>query len=139
MAPAWCVLLCSGLSVPACLSLPPAAASCAALYPPWQSQLLAGWRQVPGGYVGARTATSAALPTFPPADVAGEPTLGRMVPPRLPLQWYSYSANVTGLLRVKACSAGFGPSVVIRTDAFSSSGGGIAQLPGCGSCDIPLV
>ena len=55
------------------------------------------------------------------------------------MQWYSYSANVTGLLHVKVCSDTFTPTFVLRTDAFSSSGGGIAQLAGCGSCETPLT
>ena len=56
-------------------------------------------------------------------------------------QFYSYTANVTGLLRIKVCttSTTYTPTVAIRTDAFSSAGGGVVQVDGCGSCDAPLT
>ena len=63
--------------------------------------------------------------------------------PPPPAQWYSYTANVTGLLHVKTCAVdplgAYYPAFVLRTDAISAAGAGIAQVPGCGNCDAPIT
>lgn len=55
------------------------------------------------------------------------------------MQWFSYAVPATGNMTVSACSEAFNPKVALRTDAKSAGGGGVVQLPGCGTCDEPLT